>query len=33
MVWHVKHNRALHERVFILTTLIEPVPRIQVAGG
>jgi KUP system potassium uptake protein len=27
LVWHLKHNRALHERVFILTTLVEPVPR------
>ncbi len=31
LVWHLKHNRALHERVLILTTLIEPVPRIR--GG
>ena len=29
LVWHLKHNRALHERVFILTTLVEPVPRIH----
>jgi KUP system potassium uptake protein len=29
LVWHLKHNRALHERVFILTTLIEPVPRVR----
>jgi KUP system potassium uptake protein len=29
LVWHIKHNRALHERVLILTTLIEPVPRIR----
>jgi KUP system potassium uptake protein len=29
LVWHLKHNRALHERVLILTTLIEPVPRIR----
>jgi KUP system potassium uptake protein len=28
-VWHLKHNRALHERVFILTTLVEPVPRVH----
>jgi KUP system potassium uptake protein len=28
LVWHLKKNRALHERVLILTTLIEPVPRI-----
>jgi KUP system potassium uptake protein len=29
LVWHLKHNRALHERVFILTTLVEPVPRVH----
>src|SRR5271169_1700592 len=29
LVWHLKHNRALHERVFILTTITEPVPRIR----
>jgi KUP system potassium uptake protein len=29
LVWHLKHNRALHERVFILTTLIDPVPRVR----
>jgi KUP system potassium uptake protein len=29
LVWHIKHNRALHERVLILTTLIESVPRIR----
>jgi KUP system potassium uptake protein len=29
MVWHLKHNRALHERVFILTVEIESVPRIR----
>jgi KUP system potassium uptake protein len=28
-VWHLKHNRSRHERVLILTTLIEPVPRIR----
>jgi KUP system potassium uptake protein len=26
MVWHVRHNRALHERLFILTVVIRPVP-------
>ena len=26
MVWHVKHNRALHERLFILTVIIRQVP-------
>ncbi len=29
LVWHLKHNRALHQRVFILTTLIEAVPRVH----
>jgi KUP system potassium uptake protein len=29
MVWHVKHNRALHERLFILTIITEPVPWIS----
>jgi KUP system potassium uptake protein len=29
MVWHLKHNRALHERLFVLTVLIEAVPRID----
>ena len=29
LVWHIKHNRALHEGVLILTTLIESVPRIR----
>jgi KUP system potassium uptake protein len=26
MVWHLKHNRALHERVFVLTITTESVP-------
>jgi KUP system potassium uptake protein len=26
MVWHLKHNRALHERLFILTVDTEPTP-------
>jgi KUP system potassium uptake protein len=29
MVWHLKHNRALHERLFVLTVEIESVPRIR----
>jgi len=29
MVWHLKHNRALHERVFILTTVMEAVPWVE----
>jgi K+ transporter len=26
MVWHLKQNRALHERLFVLTVKIESVP-------
>jgi len=29
MVWHLKHNRALHERLFVLTVLTESVPWID----
>ena len=29
MVWHLKHNRALHERLFVLTVVIEAVPWIE----
>jgi KUP system potassium uptake protein len=29
MVWHVKHNRALHERLFVLTVVTESVPWIR----
>jgi len=29
MVWHVKHNRALHERLFVLTVITESVPWIS----
>jgi len=29
MVWHLKHNRALHERLFVLTVLTEAVPWID----
>jgi KUP system potassium uptake protein len=32
MVWHLKHNRALHKRVLVLTVQIEPVPRIRGAA-
>jgi KUP system potassium uptake protein len=31
MAWHVKHNRALHERLFILTVIIRQVPWVR--GG
>jgi KUP system potassium uptake protein len=29
MVWHLKHNRALHERLFVLTVTTESVPWID----
>ena len=29
MVWHVKHNRALHERLFVLTVSTQSVPWIK----
>jgi KUP system potassium uptake protein len=29
MVWHLKHNRALHERVFVFTVVTEAVPWID----
>jgi KUP system potassium uptake protein len=29
MVWHLKHNRALHERLFVLTVNVEPVPWVN----
>jgi KUP system potassium uptake protein len=29
LVWHLKHNRALHERVLILTAIIESIPWIR----
>jgi KUP system potassium uptake protein len=32
MVWHLKHNRALHERLFVLTVDTEPVPWIGSAA-
>jgi len=32
MVWHLKHNRALHELLFVLTVDTESVPRIDNAG-
>ena len=28
MVWHLKHNRALHEKLFVLTITIDSVPWI-----
>jgi KUP system potassium uptake protein len=29
MVWHVKHNRALHERLFVLTVITESAPWVR----
>jgi KUP system potassium uptake protein len=29
MAWHVKHNRALHEKLFVLTVTTEAVPRVR----
>ena len=31
MIWHLQHNRALHERVLVLTILTESRPRVQSA--
>src|ERR1700692_4869412 len=32
MVWHMKKNRALHERLFVLTVETESVPRVKGPG-
>ncbi len=32
MVWHLKHNRALHERLFVLTVITESVPWVGAAS-
>src|SRR5262249_616503 len=29
MVWHVKHNRSLHEHLLVITVIILPVPWIR----
>jgi KUP system potassium uptake protein len=29
MMWHVKHNRALHERILVMNVSIEPVPWVR----
>jgi KUP system potassium uptake protein len=29
LVWHVKHNRALHDHLFVLRIVIESIPRIK----
>jgi KUP system potassium uptake protein len=31
LLWHVRHNRALHERVLVLTVLTESRPRVRPA--
>jgi KUP system potassium uptake protein len=32
LTWHVKHNRSLHERVFVLSVATEPIPWIHDAS-
>jgi len=32
MIWHVRHDRALHERLLVLTVNTEPVPHIRDAA-
>lgn len=29
MVWHVKHNRALHAKLFVLRVTTVPIPRVD----
>ena len=29
MIWHVKHNRALQENLFVLNAITESIPRIK----
>jgi len=29
MVWHVRHNRALHDKLFVLKVKIMPIPRVD----
>jgi KUP system potassium uptake protein len=29
VVWHVKHNKALHDHLFVLRIVIESIPRIK----
>ena len=31
MIWHVRHNRALHERVLVLTAVTASIPRVAAA--
>ncbi len=31
MVWHVKHNRALHERILVITVQVESIPWVSAA--
>jgi KUP system potassium uptake protein len=33
MVWHIQHSRALHERVLILTAVVESVPWVRRSEG
>jgi len=32
MAWHVKHNRALHEKIVIVNVSVEPVPWVRADG-
>jgi KUP system potassium uptake protein len=32
VVWHVKHNKALHDHLFILRVVVESVPWIDASG-
>jgi KUP system potassium uptake protein len=32
MVWHLRHNRSLHERLFVLSVVTEPVPWVDNAS-
>ena len=31
MAWHVRHNRALHEKLVVINVCIEPIPRVDAA--
>ena len=31
MAWHVKHNRALHEKLMVINVCIEPIPWVEAA--
>jgi KUP system potassium uptake protein len=33
LVWHLKHNRALHERLLVLTVDTEPTPARPISSA